>query len=191
MQCTKAAGRAFGVLASIKRNFTHINKEGFIILYNAYIRPHLEYCVQAWSPFLQKDISCLERVQRKATKLVKGLNKVTYEERLKMLNLFPLSYRRFRGDMIEVFKILNGFDKVNYEQFFKLSETTNLRGHSDKLFLERSRLQIRKGFFSQRIVSNWNGLSELVIGSTSVSMFKNRLDIVCMNGMDVGTKNYF
>ena len=190
LQCSKAASKAFGVLASIKRNFTSLNKEGFTILYRTFIRPHLEYCIQAWSPYLQKDIQCLERVQRKATKMVKGLKKINYEDRLKILNLFPLSYRRVRGDMIEVFKILSGIENVEANTFFKLSVTTNLRGQSKKLFKNRARLQLRQNFFSQRVVSVWNGLPETVIQATSVSMFKKRLDKLWINGFDVGAKKF-
>ena len=69
------------VLGMVKRHFKVIDKDDFTALHKTYIRPHLEYCIQAWSPHLKKDIECLERIQRRATKLVKGLRKKTYEER--------------------------------------------------------------------------------------------------------------
>ena len=108
--------------------------------------------------------------------MVKGLHKVKYEDRLKALKLFPLKYRRLRGDMIEVFKILNGFDRIDFKQFFKYADTVNLRGHSKKLFQKPVRLQIRQHFFSQRVVAKWNSLPETVISSSTILMFKNRLD---------------
>ena len=90
LQCTKAAAKAMQSLRIIKRTFNYIDKAGFAILYRAYIRPHLEYCVQVWSPYLQKDIKCLEKVQRRATKLVPSLREKEYEERMKELDLLPI-----------------------------------------------------------------------------------------------------
>ena len=96
-------------LRVIKRTFKFINKDSFTILYKTYIRPHLEFCIQAWNPSLKKDIHTLEKVQRRATKLVPGIRHLEYPDRLEMLNLYSLEQRRERGDLIEVFKILKGF----------------------------------------------------------------------------------
>ena len=85
----------------------------FNLLYTTYIRPHLEYCIQAWSLHLAKDIACPENVQRRATKLVPGLCNKSYEERLKFLGLTTLEKRRIRGDMIETFKIITGRESVD------------------------------------------------------------------------------
>jgi len=75
-QCNTAANKAMSVLGMIKRSFSHIIIESFTILYNTYVRPHLEYCVQIWNPYLKKDIECIEKIQRRATKLVHGFNKM-------------------------------------------------------------------------------------------------------------------
>ena len=75
----------------------------------------------------------LEKVQRRATTMVYGYNDLTYEQRLRRLDITTLKTRRLRGDLIEVFKIIKGFDKVDYLKFFHLS-TTGLRGHNLKLF---------------------------------------------------------
>ena len=128
LQCTKAAVKAMQSLRIIKRTFNYIDKAGFAILYRAYIRPHLEYCVQAWSPYLQKDIKCLEKVQRRATKLVPSLREKEYEERMKELDLYPLVVRIVRGDLIETFKILSGFEDIDASMFSVVKTTT--RGHS-------------------------------------------------------------
>ena len=78
-------------------------KEVFNIIYRLYIRPHLEYCIQAWSPHLVKDVETLERVQQTATQLVPKLKKMDYSSRLKLLGIPLLKDRRIRGDMIEVY----------------------------------------------------------------------------------------
>ena len=78
-QCQKASSKAMSVLGMVKRSFGCMDYDSFIILYSTYIRPHLEYCVQAWAPYYRKAIDCLEKVQRRATKLVKGLKHVDYE----------------------------------------------------------------------------------------------------------------
>ena len=86
----------------------------------AIVRPHLEYCKQAWSPYLRKYIDMLEKIQRSATKLIPGLRDLTYEERLKECGLTTLETRRLQGDQIEVFKILNGYENIDSNIFLKL-----------------------------------------------------------------------
>ena len=89
-----------------------IERESFQLLYKSYVRPHMEYCVQAWSTYLVKDIECLEKVQRSATKMVRGLDHMSYDKRLNVLGLLSHEQRRLRGDVIEAYKILNGKDIV-------------------------------------------------------------------------------
>src|SRR5664279_3673533 len=165
------------VLRMVKRNFKRIEKENFSIVYKGYIIPHLEYAVQAWNPHLRKDIDCLERIQQRATKIVMGIRNLKYPERLKVLGLTTLEKRRTRGDLIEIYKILTGKEGLDYQKFFKLTSTGHeLRGHRLKLFKPRCRLDCRRYSFSQRAVDDWNNLPSDVVESTSVNMFKNRLD---------------
>jgi hypothetical protein len=176
-QCIQSAARARAILGMVRRHFRRMDERGFCLLYKTYIRPHLEFSVQAWSPYLRKDIDCLERVQRAATKLVPHLRKLSYEERLEKLRLTSLYDRRRRGDVIETYKILNGKVNVNKEQFFRLSATGhNTRGHSLKLEVQRPRLDKRKFFFSHRVVQQWNSLPQRVVTSVSVNSFKNSFD---------------
>ena len=106
------------VLGMIRRNITYKEKSLIIPLYKAIVRPHLEYCIQAWNPYLRKDVDMLEKIQRRATKLIPGLRDLTYEERLNECGLTTLETRRLRGDQIEVFKILNGYENIDSNIFF-------------------------------------------------------------------------
>ena len=81
---------------------TYKEKSLIIPLYKAIVRPHLEYCIQAWNPHLRKDVDMLEKIQRRATKLIPELRDLTYEERLKECGLTTLETRRIRGDQIEL-----------------------------------------------------------------------------------------
>jgi len=108
MQCVRAAAKARSVMGMVRRNFRRLDKEDFLLIYKTYIWPRMEYCVQAWSPYLKKDIECLEKVQRSATKMVHGLCHLSYEQRLQHLELTTLKERRIRGDLIETFKIMTG-----------------------------------------------------------------------------------
>ena len=120
-------------------------------LYKALVRPRLEYCSLVWSPYLKKDILSIERVQRRVTKMIPSISSLTYEERLKRTGLISLENRRLRADLLEVLKILKGFVKVNPAAHFSMSGRRS-RGHTLKLEKPRARLDIRKHFFSNRII---------------------------------------
>ena len=151
-QCVQSVKKAQSVLAMIRRHFKVID-ENFMVLYKTYIRPHLEYCVQVWSPHLKKDINNLERIQRTATKLVKGLKWKSHEERLKILGLHSLQQQRIRGDLIETYKILTGKERVDNQRFFRLATNSHgLRGHQLKLFMPRCSTTARRTFFSSRVI---------------------------------------
>jgi len=176
-QCKAAVAKAMSVIGMIGRHFKRLSKEDFMLLYKSYIRPKVEYCIQVWSPYRVKDIQCLENVQRRATKLVTKIRKLSYEERLKALRLTTLEQRRKRGDLIEVYKLMTGKEKVDYQQFFhKTSAGHNLRGHSMKLTTQQSKRDVRKYFFSVRSVKSWNSLPQQVIDAESINTFKTRLD---------------
>ena len=173
--CVKAAKKASQALRLLKVAFEEIDEEGFNIMYRTFVRPHLEYAVQAWCPYLKKDIMILEKVQRRATKMVRGFKRLSYEERLRRLNLLSLEERRVRGDLIQVFKILKGIDKTS-TQLLEPSRTKHLRGHSCKIYKPQARIQIRKFFFTHRIIDTWNSLPQNVVTSPTVNAFKTALD---------------
>jgi len=175
-QCVKAAAKARSVLGVVRRHFKRLDPQDFLIIYKSYIRPHFEYCIQAWSPYQQNDICCPESVQRAATRLVRGFRNVPRENRLRILGLKTLAVRRKRGDLIKCYEILSGKEKLDPKQFFQRSDTTHLRGYSHKLSVNCCRLQLRQNFFSQRVISDWNRLAQDVFDAPSVNSFKNRLD---------------
>ena len=120
MQVQQAVKKANGMLAFIARGFEFRSKEVLLQLYRALVRPHLEYCVQFWSPNLRKDILAIEGVQRRFTRLISGMAGLTYDERMGRLGLYSLEFRRMRGDLIETYKILKGLDRLDAGKMFPM-----------------------------------------------------------------------
>ena len=131
-QCIKAANSANRMLGMIKRNFVCKDKDVIMPLYKTLVRPHLDYCVQAWRPHLVKDVTRLEKIQRRATKMIRGCEKLDYEGRVERLGLTRFEMRMRRADLIEVFKIMNGLEGIDEKKFFERS-TRDTRGHGLRL----------------------------------------------------------
>ena len=112
-------------MAVARKTFDCLDKEIFLYIYKGLVRPHLEYASSVWAPHLIKHIEAIEAVQRRATKLVPGMANLPYDERLKKLKLPTLAYRRCRGDLIQVFKLMNkdvGYDNTLPEFLKKKSQ---------------------------------------------------------------------
>ena len=145
-QVCAARRKALKMLGAIHRNVQYKNGKVICKLYSAFVRPHLEYCVQAWSPMFEKDCWLLERVQKRATKMVNGLRNLPYEDRLRTLDLFSLKYRRLRGDLIEVFKFIKGEETGYLSGLFEFDEKNRGRCHQYKLLVKYSRTRLRQSF---------------------------------------------
>jgi ribonuclease P/MRP protein subunit RPP40 len=168
--------KAYGILGLIKRNFKDLSTRAFIHLYKAIVRPHLEYANVVWSPHHIMYIEELEKVQMRATKIIKQLNKCSYENRLRQLDLPTLRYRRIRGDMIEVYKLVHGLYDSSSCINLEFSRNVNTRGNRFKLAKNQFHYDARKYYFVNRIVSIWNSLPDEIVSLTSLDSFKYHLD---------------
>jgi hypothetical protein len=180
-QCAQAAKKANQILGQIMRSFKCRDKDSIVKLYTSYVRPHLEYAIPAWCPYTAGDITLLEKVQKRALRQISNLTG-TYEEKLSKTGLTTLQQRRVRGDAIETFKILRGFSNVNSDIWFDYhirDDGVQTRLSADNLALKtkRPRLDVRKHFFSVRVVNTWNRLPLEVRQANNVNKFKNLYDL--------------
>ena len=171
----KKANRNLGL---IMKTFQYMSVDMFKVLYKALVRPHLEYACTVWSPRNKKEKRAIESVQRRATRMVSGLAGMSYSERLIRLGFPSLEYRRERADVIQVYKIMNGLDKVDRQKLFPLANerSQQLRGNIHKIMKTRSRTELRRSVFSQRVVDSWNSLPDDVVTAPSLNAFKSRLN---------------
>ena len=117
-----------------------------------------------------------EQVQRRMTKMINGMGEDEYSVRLSKTKLLSLEMRRLRSDLIDVFKIMHNLEGVQREDFFQLRTATGRRGHSLTILKQHCRLNVRKYFFTHRVVDTWNKLSEDTVNSKTVNSFKNQID---------------
>ena len=165
--------KANKILGMIKRTFSYLNEEMLVQLFKVFVRPHLEYAQQAWSPYLQKDIDLLEGVQRRATKLLKVMEDLPYTERLKKLNMYSIEERLHRGDMILMFRIMTGGIGISKDALFTQVKCSITRGHHMKIQSGKlCKLDLRQRFFSERVIEPWNSLPEYIVNSNSINEFK-------------------
>ncbi|KAE8615256.1 hypothetical protein XENTR_v10008456 [Xenopus tropicalis] len=180
-QCHSVATKANKVLSCIKKGIDSRDENIILPLYRSLVRPHLEYAVQFWAPVLKKDINELERVQRRATKLVKGMEDLNYEVRLSRLGLFSLEKRRLRGDMITLYKYIRGDYRQLGDVLFSHKNNQRTRGHPFRLEERSFHLKQRRWFFTVRAVRLWNALPSDVVMADSVNAFKRGLDEFLIN----------
>jgi ribonuclease P/MRP protein subunit RPP40 len=171
------AARASRIMGMIRRSYTYLSVTNFPLLFKGLVRPLLEYAQAAWQPYKVKDIETLENVQRRATKQVQGIRDLSYPDRLRTLSLTTLTYRRLRGDMVEVYKILHGrYDSRAGHTLLHRSINHRTRGHPFKLEKQHCRRNVRLHSFGHRVISWWNGPPAGVVTAPSILSFEKRLD---------------
>ena len=188
-QCAVAAKSANFTLGQIQRSFHFRSKKNLVPLYKTFVRPKMEFAVQAWSPWQEGDKKTLEKVQERFIRLLSDVRGGTYEEKVKKAGLTTLVERRERGDAIEAFKTLNGFNRVNKDDWFFIEEdetrptrrnTTIEDGNATRrknvLKEESARLEIRRNFYNVRAAKTWNQIPDNVREQKSVNSFKTAYD---------------
>ena len=171
-------------LGIIRSTFKYIDCTILNLLYKTLVRPHLEYASSVWSPHTKKYQEKLEKVQRRATRLVPELKHLSYEERLQMLKLPSLQYRRLRTDLIQLFKMTHGLVEMDTDTHcMKCNHNTSMlqpslrpsnRGHPHK-YQVHHHPGVRNRFITARALSYWNALSEETVTAVSINSFKNKL----------------
>ena len=135
IHCYKAVtSKANQALGMIKQNFKYIANSSLMILYKTFVRPHLDYCAPIWNPHYCRDIDILERVQRRATKLIPAISTPSYKSRLNHLQLHSLYCRRQRSDLIEAYKIINNYYHIIPDNIFTKLLGRTTRGHTSRFF---------------------------------------------------------
>ena len=175
---SQIAAKAFQRSNLFFRVFKCRDRDFLVAVFKIYIRPLVEYCSPVWNPYLKKDIQLLQQVQKRYTKRIPGLAHLSYPERLNRLGLESLELRRLHSDLSMCYKIMNGLVNIPLEEFFTLpppGQSSTRARNSQKLFCQFSRLDCRKYFFGNSVVSAWNSLPEFVVSAPSIECFRSRL----------------
>ena len=160
-----------------RKKLPYLDKETFKLLFVSIIRPHLEYGAPIWNTHQKTLVKTIENVQRRATKLLPGMKDLSYKDRLKSLKLPTLQYRRYRGDMIEMFKQTHK-DAARCFVEIRSGEASNIRKHAFTVTNGKWKSNLKRFAFKCRVSGQWNHLPTHVVNAESLNTFKNRLDKV-------------
>ncbi|MFZ2538339.1 MAG: reverse transcriptase family protein [Oscillospiraceae bacterium] len=168
--------RAKQRLSLIYRCFLSRDTTNFRRAYTVYIRPILEYASPIWSPSLVYLINEVESVQRYFTRRLPGLGNLSYAERLSIIKLKSLEHRRLIADLIIVFNIVHGLSSLELDYFFDVSNKKNLRGHQFHFTIPLVKLNLRRFFFSHRVLNVWNSLPSDIVSAGNTAQFKRAIN---------------
>jgi len=168
--------KANRILAVINKSFEYLNTNMLPQLYKSFVRPILEYGNIVWGPQYIVDQQLVEKIQRRATKLVSEIKELQYVDRLKHLNLPSLRYRRRRGDLIYAYKLFHNMLDMDSSSLFTLRSISITRGHNFKIFKSHATCLPRRHFFPIRVVNDWNELPYDLVNVNSINLFKTHLD---------------
>ncbi|EFA12433.1 hypothetical protein TcasGA2_TC005244 [Tribolium castaneum] len=175
-QCLASVGRARKMFYLLKHVFPNPSVSFISKVYITYIRPHLEFAIPVWRPYLLKDIDLLERTQHLVTRWTHCLRQVSYEQRLEILKIPDQRARQNRADAIQIFRLTHGLFPGVTRNFLQIQYHDRLRGHSYKLKKEPFKTTVRKNYLTNRAFDIWNGLPDNVVAAVTVSSFKNQYD---------------
>lgn len=163
------------MLSVIKLAFISLDPRTIALLYKTFVLPILEYCSSIWCPFYVKDIEVLEKVQRRFTRILPTYRDLPYKDRLIEYNLNSLYARRLLFDLVFLFKIVWGLVDIDKHKYFDFDVDSRTRGHNFKVRGLYSRLDIRKHWFTLRVIPFWNSLPQKAVNATSVLAFKREV----------------
>ena len=171
----KIFGKTYNMLQNIRFSFHYMDERMMKKILSTLIRPQLEYAAVIWSPHMRKHVKKIERIQRLATRMIPGFKELPYEERLMRLDMTTLEERRMRGDLITVYRIVNGIDILDRD-LIEIAPRNYLRGHTQKLRKDICLSDVKKYSFPYRSIDKWNKLSSEIVDAACVSQMKERLD---------------
>ena len=174
-QTSAAVKKGSRSLGMIKKSFAFLDASTLSALYKPLVRTHLEYGNVVWGPHFQEDKKAVERVQRRATKIVQDIKDLSYEERLRILELPSLLHRRRRGDMIFTYKIFTEQVGLDKNVFFP-SPQRSMRGHQFQIMKKKATKLCRTTSYSNRVIDDWNPLPLKVITAKTTDKFKEFID---------------
>ena len=183
----KITKKAQGVLAQIRRSTILRDRDTVSTLYKSFVRPLVESAVPAWNPWKRGDIEKLEKVQRRALRMITDLGSLSYDERLKSLGMESLENRRRRGDVIQCYKTMKWHGDIDPNTWFEFVQDRhdmNTRTHeANNIVPEKCNLNVRKHFYTNRVANIWNELPQDVRNAPTTNSFKNHYDRFTQHGV--------